>query len=119
MSLTSWITDYVYIPLGGSRRGMGRGHVNRLTAMTLCGLWHGAAWHFAAWGLYHGLGLTVYRGYQDLRQHLQPDWTPSRNALLRGVVTFATFHFVCIGWALFIKDFATARAVIARLLLLQ
>ena len=119
MSLTSWITDYVYIPLGGSRRGMWRGHVNRLAAMTLCGLWHGAAWHFAAWGLYHGIGLTVYRGYQDLRQHLQPDWTPSRNVLLRGVATLATFHFVCIGWVLFIKDFATARAVIARLLLLQ
>ena len=119
MSLTSWITDYVYIPLCGSRRGAWRGHVNRLTAMTLCGLWHGAAWHFAAWGLYHGAGLCVYRGYQDLRERLQPDWTPSRNVLLRGVSALATFHFVCIGWVLFIKDFATARTVIARLLLLR
>jgi len=119
MSLTSWITDYVYIPLGGSRRGMWRGHLNRLTAMTLCGLWHGAAWHFAAWGLYHGLGLSVYRGYQDLRKFLRPGWTPSKSRLLRGVSALATFHFVCIGWVLFIKDFATARSVIARLLFLQ
>ncbi len=115
MSLTSWITDYVYIPLGGSRLGALRSHANRLIAMTLCGLWHGAAWHFAAWGLYHGVGLCVYRAYQTMRRRRQPDWTPSSHPALRALATVATFHFVCVGWVLFVADFATARLVIPRL----
>ena len=119
MSLTSWITDYVYIPLGGNRRGRWRSYLNRLVAMTLCGLWHGAAWHFALWGLYHGLGLVTYRFYQDTRRRLEPTWMPSRSPLARGLATIATFHFVCIGWVLFVADFATAQQVIARLLLIR
>jgi alginate O-acetyltransferase complex protein AlgI len=119
MSLTSWITDYVYIPLGGNRLGRWRSHLNRLIAMTLCGLWHGAAWHFALWGFYHGVGLGVYRAYQDARRRLQPAWQPSQHPVMRGIATLATFHFVCVGWVLFVADFTTARHVIARLLLLQ
>jgi alginate O-acetyltransferase complex protein AlgI len=115
MSLTSWITDYVYIPLGGNRFGELRGHGNRLIAMTLCGLWHGAAWHFAFWGLYHGVGLSAYRAYQQTRRRVQPGWSPSQHPLMRGLATAATFHFVCIGWVLFVTDFATARQVIPRL----
>jgi len=56
MSLSAWIRDYIYIPLGGNR--MHRGF-NLAAAMLLCGLWHGAAWHFAIWGSYHGAGLAV------------------------------------------------------------
>lgn len=97
-------------------RGELRGHLNRLIAMTLCGLWHGAAWHFAAWGLYHGIGLSAYRGYQSVRRRRQPDWRPSRRPTRRVLATVATFHFVCVGWVLFVVDFATARLVIPRLL---
>ena len=113
MSLTSWITDYVYIPLGGNRRGEVRAHVNRLAAMALCGLWHGAAGHFVLWGVYHGLGLNVYRVYRRVRPRLPvPDL--GRVGWALGVV--ATFHFVCIGWVLFVLDTAKAYAVIVRLL---
>lgn len=59
MSLTYWIRDYVYIPLGGSRRGVPRRILNGLLAFALCGLWHGPAWHFVLWGLYHGVGLVT------------------------------------------------------------
>ncbi len=65
ISLSSWIRDYIYIPLGGSRHGAARRLLNGLLAFGLCGLWHGAAWNFVAWGLYHGIGLglcTTYRG---------------------------------------------------------
>lgn len=119
MSLTSWITDYVYIPLGGNRRGPWRGHVNRLTAMTLCGLWHGAAWHFALWGLYHGIGLTIFRAYRNVRLGLDPSWTPGTGPIRRGISTMLTFHFTCVGWVLFVADFETAATVIPRLFLLR
>jgi alginate O-acetyltransferase complex protein AlgI len=59
MSLTSWIRDYIYIPLGGNRAHRG---LNLLIAMLLCGLWHGAAWNFAIWGAYHGAGLVAEAG---------------------------------------------------------
>jgi alginate O-acetyltransferase complex protein AlgI len=59
MSLSLWIRDYIYIPLGGNRLGLPRRTLNALTAMAVCGLWHGPSWHFVVWGLYHGLGLTV------------------------------------------------------------
>jgi len=119
MSLTSWITDYVYIPLGGNRHGEARAYVNRFISMTLCGLWHGAAFHFAVWGMYHGIGLNLYRVYTSVsewafgpRQH-EPSW-PTRI-----LATVATFHFVCIGWVLFVCDLNTAWVIIGRLLWLR
>jgi alginate O-acetyltransferase complex protein AlgI len=63
ISLSLWIRDYVYVPLGGSRHGPVRRVMNILIAFALCGLWHGPAWHFAAWGLYHGFGLAVSARY--------------------------------------------------------
>jgi alginate O-acetyltransferase complex protein AlgI len=58
MTLSLWIRDYIYIPLGGNRLGLPRRTVNALAAMAICGLWHGPAWNFVAWGIYHGLGLS-------------------------------------------------------------
>jgi len=113
MSLTSWITDYVYIPLGGNRRGRMRAQVNRLVAMSLCGLWHGAAGHFVLWGAYHGVALDLYQVWRRVRVRLPG---PASYGLLgRGIATVVTFHFVCIGWVLFVLDAATARVVIRRL----
>ncbi len=63
ISLSSWIRDYVYIPLGGNRHGLARKMANGLIAFALIGLWHGPAWHFVLWGLYHGLGLAVSSNY--------------------------------------------------------
>lgn len=66
ISLSSWIRDYVYIPLGGSRHGTARRLLNGLVAFGLCGLWHGAAWNFVAWGLYHGVGLGLCATYRQV-----------------------------------------------------
>jgi alginate O-acetyltransferase complex protein AlgI len=113
MSLTSWITDYVYIPLGGNRRGEARAAWNRLVSMTLCGLWHGAALHFAVWGLYHGIALNAYRLWQRVRPHV----LGTRDFGLAGrlVATAFTFHVVCLGWVLFVCDFQRAAAILPRL----
>jgi alginate O-acetyltransferase complex protein AlgI len=59
MSLSLWIRDYIYIPLGGNRLGLSRRVFNAVTAMALCGLWHGPDWNFVVWGLYHGAGLAI------------------------------------------------------------
>lgn len=66
ISLSSWIRDYVYIPLGGSRQGVWRKALNGLIAFGLCGLWHGPDWNFVLWGLWHGVGLVVCTSYPTL-----------------------------------------------------
>lgn len=66
ISLSSWIRDYIYIPLGGGRHGGLRRVLNGLLAFALCGLWHGAAWNFVIWGLYHGAGLALCTTYRQL-----------------------------------------------------
>ncbi|HEV7732162.1 MAG TPA: MBOAT family O-acyltransferase [Candidatus Binatia bacterium] len=114
MSLTSWITDYVYIPLGGNRHGLLRAQGNRLVAMAICGLWHGAAGHFVLWGIYHGLGLNAYQLWRRVRPRLP--LPVSFGWPGRIVATVFTFHFVCIGWVLFVVDATTAQGVIWKLL---
>jgi D-alanyl-lipoteichoic acid acyltransferase DltB (MBOAT superfamily) len=61
ISLSSWLRDYLYVPLGGNRKGEGRTYVNLMTTMVLGGLWHGAAWNYVLWGFYQGLLLCVHR----------------------------------------------------------
>ena len=61
MTLSGWFRDYLYIPLGGSRRGAARTYLNLVLVFALCGLWHGASWCFVLWGLWHGLGLVGER----------------------------------------------------------
>ena len=106
ISLSSWLRDYLYIPLGGNRRGAIRTDIHLLIVMGLGGLWHGASWNFAVWGLYHGTLLVAHRywrhGIERARlQHvvdastLQPLWTA------------ITFTLVSLGWICFrAPDFA-------------
>ena len=61
ISLSTWLRDYLYVPLGGNRKGVERTYVNLLLTMLLGGLWHGAAWNFVVWGAYHGLLLAFER----------------------------------------------------------
>ncbi len=61
ISLSSWLRDYLYVPIGGNRHGQRRTYQNLMTTMLLGGLWHGAAWNFVIWGLYHGTLLSVQR----------------------------------------------------------
>jgi alginate O-acetyltransferase complex protein AlgI len=119
MSLTSWITDYLYIPLGGNRHGESRAYWNRFVAMTLCGLWHGAAFHFMVWGMYHGIGLNLHRAYQVVRERFLGPKQGEGHPALRLLSVVGTFHFVCIGWVLFVCELQTAWGIILRLLLLR
>ena len=91
ISLSTWFRDYLYIPLGGNRKGTIRTYLNLCIVFLVCGLWHGASWTFVAWGAYHGVGLVVERlGVKRLLDRL-PGW------LSRLYVVF----FVMIGWVLF------------------
>jgi D-alanyl-lipoteichoic acid acyltransferase DltB (MBOAT superfamily) len=98
ISLSEWLRDYLYIPLGGNRGSALRTQRNLLLTMLLGGLWHGAAWHFVLWGAFHGVLLCAAR--------LLARRSPALQALqsrpwLRPLQTLAFFHVTCLGWALF------------------
>jgi alginate O-acetyltransferase complex protein AlgI len=97
ISLSRWIRDYIYIPLGGGRRGLLLKTVNLSIAMFLCGLWHGAAWHFGLWGLYHGFGLAAHSLWE--RTALGRRLAGTGAARWSGVAL--TDAFVAFGWLLF------------------
>ena len=90
ISLSTFLRDYVYIPLGGSRRGVGRYVFATICTMGLCGLWHGAGWTYVSWGLLHGVGLIVCRNWQRN--------APRMPAPLGWALTML---FVIVGWVLF------------------
>ncbi len=101
ISLSSWLRDYLYIPLGGNRRGEGRTRRNLVLTMVLGGLWHGAAWTFVVWGAIHGLWLATHRAWIarfPSSQNGKGIWW-RRGADAFKVV--ATFHLVCLGWIFF------------------
>src|SRR5262249_14124428 len=105
ISLSLFIRDYLYIPLGGSRHGAARYVVATLGSMALCGLWPGAGWTYVAWGAWHGLGLVVCRFWQMLKRPMP--------AALGWLVTML---FVLAGWVLFrAADFGTAASMLASL----
>ena len=93
ISLSSWLRDYLYVPLGGGRKGLVRSCLNVFVTMLLGGLWHGAAWTFMAWGALHGGVQVIERlGRAALgERRVIPAWL--------GVIL--TFHVVCLGWILF------------------
>lgn len=95
ISLSTWLRDYLYIPLGGSRGGTRSTGRNLLLTMLLGGLWHGAAWNFILWGALHGGGLVVERMVGWARDRgRRPLWR-------RVLATLLVFHFVCVTWILF------------------
>jgi len=99
ISLSTWIRDYIYIPMGGSRHGTMRRLLNALVAFGLCGLWHGPAWNFVVWGLYHGLGLCLNATY-----HKIPFLGPFLQQIFRWVPPISwvlTMLFVLVGWLIF------------------
>ena len=91
MTLSRFMRDYVYIPLGGSRRGTRRTMLNLMIVMTLCGLWHGAAITFVVWGAYQGVAMASEHLIDGRIGRRTPAW-------LRG---FATFNLVCLGYIMF------------------
>lgn len=108
ITLSSWIRDYVYIPLGGSRVGSVRHFLNLFFAMSLCGLWHGASWNFVLWGSFHGVGIILVHCFRMLRLS---------NYIPRIVSIVFTFIFVALGWVLFrAEDLSSAVSVYKTLL---
>ncbi len=92
ISLSTWLRDYLYIPLGGNRRGERRTYVNLMTVMLLGGLWHGASWNFVLWGAIHG-GMLAFERAQGQGQPLPPAAHALRIA--------STFFVVCLSWVFF------------------
>ncbi len=101
ISLSTWLRDYLYIPLGGNRRGAARTYFNLALTMLLGGLWHGASWNFLIWGAFHGVGLAVERRAGGaLWRHFPPL-----------AQTVCTFIFVALAWVWFrTADIETALA---------
>ena len=92
ISLSTWFKEYVYIPLGGNRKGKARAAINRLTVFFLTGLWHGANWTFVLWGVYHGL-LLLFEEYVTVVKKM-PRW----------LSRIYTVIAVCIGFVMFRAD---------------
>ncbi len=114
MTLSRWLRDYLYIPMGGSRKGRSATYRNLLLTMVLGGLWHGAAWTFVVWGLLHGGGLAVERLLAERRadRGVVMVETPAALATKR----FLTFHLVCLGWVFFrAENFSVAATILSRL----
>jgi len=109
ISLSSWLRDYLYVSLGGSRHGLARLCLALMVTMLLGGLWHGASWNFVIWGGLHG---TVLAGERLWREFRPKHWPPLPRAL--GIA--ATFHFVLLGWIFFrAASFADALAFLGGL----
>ena len=114
MTLSQWLRDYLYIPLGGNRLGKWRTYVNLFLTMLLGGLWHGASWTFVFWGFLHGLGLAVHKFRLDrIKDGRARPLPPVAGWLL-------TYGFVCFAWVFFrAQDFATAMVIVRKLLWLE
>jgi D-alanyl-lipoteichoic acid acyltransferase DltB (MBOAT superfamily) len=111
ISLSTWLRDYLYIPLGGNRRGRLRTYFNLLATMVLGGLWHGAKWTYVMWGALHGVGLALNRALRELSGRERPASITGR---LLG--TLLTFHFVLFAWIFFrADDFRAARVMLTQL----
>ena len=112
MTLSQFLRDYLYIPLGGNRRGPILRYINLMITMLLGGLWHGAAWTFVAWGALHGAYLCINHAWSRFGRAV-----PSRFARLAGIVgTAVTFLAVVVAWVFFrAPDIATALSVLSRM----
>jgi alginate O-acetyltransferase complex protein AlgI len=124
ISLSTWLRDYLYVPLGGSRGTAAKTYRNLLITMVLGGLWHGASWNFVLWGLLHGAALAATRAWQRRRE--AEGATPGPRAadaagvhadpLRRALGVLLTFHYVCFAWVFFRADsFAKAIAVLKQI----
>lgn len=114
ISLSAWIRDYIYISLGGNRKGKIRMYINQMIAMTLCGLWHGASLNFVLWGTLHGLGVCIHKFFSQTVLHHDRHYHPS--GFRRLVAVLLTFHLVTFLWIFFrTPDFQSASLLITQL----
>jgi alginate O-acetyltransferase complex protein AlgI len=102
ISLSTWLRDYIYIPLGGSRHGQFKTYRNLMLAMIACGLWHGAAWQFVLWGIYQGISLSIHRWSSlHIRKH---QFAGSFASIWHFLKVIVFFHVTCLGWLIFKAD---------------
>lgn len=110
ISLSSWLRDYVYIPLGGNRKGTVRTYVNNLITMLVGGLWHGAAWKFVFWGGMHGVGLAIHKACRPILERIPDTW------YVKTLSWAATFIFVSLLWVFFrASNFTDSVAIIGNI----
>lgn len=111
ISLSSWLKEYLYISLGGNRKGKLRTYINLMLTMLLGGLWHGANWTFVFWGFLHGTGLCVHKLFLSLTKKKRAPRTYKKI-----VSIIATYVFVCIAWVFFrAGSFENAMVIFSRL----
>ena len=99
ITLSNWLTDYVYFSIGGLRKRPFNLYRNVVLTMLIGGLWHGAAWTFVIWGGMHGLGLAVNRWWENRRR--QQKRRPRQEWWIKAACILATFHFICLTWVFF------------------
>ena len=115
ITLSRWLRDYLYISLGGNRRGRLRRDMNLMATMGLGGLWHGASWTFVIWGVYHGALLISHKVWRFLTDRT-PLATRREAWWYRPIAIAITFVLVCLGWVVFrAPTYSTAFTVIARM----
>lgn len=108
ISLSTWLQEYLYIPLGGNRKGKTRTYINLMLTMILGGLWHGASWNFVIWGALHGLALCIHKAVAKHRK--------GKKHLPSPVLILVNNIFVCLCWVFFRADsFETALSVLKKI----
>ena len=116
ISLSSWLRDYLYISLGGNRKGKVRTYINLIITMVLGGLWHGAAVRFVLWGALHGVALALHKMWLAIVPWAKANGK-DMNPLSRVLGTILTFHIVCLGWLLFrAEDMQTVHLMLYQIL---
>lgn len=111
MTLSAFLRDYLYIPLGGNRKGSVHRYANLITTMLLGGLWHGAGWTFIVWGGLHGLYLMINHGWRELKERL--DWHDG-DRLSKVISGALTFLAVVVAWVFFRSDsLSTASSILS------
>ncbi len=117
ISLSTWLRDYLYIPLGGNKGNRLFNYRNLMITMILGGIWHGAAMHFAIWGFYQGLLLVAHKEWKYWSDKITWLYDLKQDYLYHLFSVILTFHVVCIGWVFFRADSLNiARVIIERLL---
>jgi alginate O-acetyltransferase complex protein AlgI len=101
ISLSTWFRDYLYIPLGGNRKGSTRTYVNLMLTMLLCGLWHGASWNFVFWGGLHGVSLVIHRAWRAWDPLVSMENRHRFQFLFNLFSRLLTLSIILLGWLFF------------------